>query len=345
MRIRTFTPLFTFVFLQSAQSQCYYPGANAVAPNHYPCDGYAVTSLCCPTGWACFSNKLCVVTDANAVNRTVATGTTIRGTCTNPRWNSTVCGDFCLSELQPSVRRLLRTTPGRRLTIASIADEPVNDNDGTLVPCGNNVFACKPEAENGLANCAAGKNVFSLTQGSLQTVIGQSTIGSTFTASVPVSSTASTTTRPPTSNSDASSSSTSTSAPAEHKSKSKAGKIAGSVIGGLAFISIVIGLCLWCFPKRVRRTAATTNVPLSNHTSPYYNNGNGDANTFASETSTLAPFPHPYSPPASPPPQMSRSQVQVFGQLGVREDDPYQKALTPPQGYNVPRRAVREMSG
>jgi hypothetical protein len=99
MRIRNLTPLAAISFSQAASGQfCYFPGANAQAFDHRPCDAYAVTSLCCPMGWTCFSNKLCVVTDASAVNQTTAVGTAIRGTCTDPQWNSTVCGNFCLSE-------------------------------------------------------------------------------------------------------------------------------------------------------------------------------------------------------------------------------------------------------
>jgi hypothetical protein len=79
---------------------CYYPGENAQAPDHRPCDQYAQTSLCCPIGWTCFSNKICVVTDASAINNTEPVGRTIRGTCTDPTWNETVCGDFCLSGFQ-----------------------------------------------------------------------------------------------------------------------------------------------------------------------------------------------------------------------------------------------------
>ncbi|TID25835.1 hypothetical protein E6O75_ATG03698 [Venturia nashicola] len=56
-------------------------------------------------------------------------------------------------------------------------NNPVKDNDGTFIPCGDNVFACEPDAKNGIANCAAGKSLFSLVQGSLQTVVGESKAG------------------------------------------------------------------------------------------------------------------------------------------------------------------------
>jgi hypothetical protein len=341
MRIHNLTPLLSILFSQFARSQyCYYPGANAQAQGHRPCDAHAVTSLCCPIGWACFSNKLCVVTDANAVNHTAAAGTSIRGTCTDPRWNSTVCGDFCLSECHCTSNKTAKLM---------ITDEPVNDNDGSLVPCGNNVFACSPEARNGLANCAVGKGVFSLTQGTLQTIIGQVGTSSTATPSVTVSSAAATTTRSSTSTSHASSSPTPSTAPARHKSK--VGVIVGPTVAVVAIICIVVGALLWCYPKN-KRTITATNADNTNPAAPF-NYGAGDDRTFASEVSTLAPYPHPYSPSSSPPPQQNRSQTHVFGHLGVQEDDPYHQAFKsppqvyspPPPVYNVPRRGVGEGEG
>src|ERR1700712_5626528 len=110
MRIRNLTPHISILFSGFACSQfCYYPGGITSAQGHRPCDEHAFTSLCCPIGWACFSNKLCVVTDANAVNHTAAAGDTIRGTCADPQWNTAVCGDFCLSELQ-RVHEFMMTT-------------------------------------------------------------------------------------------------------------------------------------------------------------------------------------------------------------------------------------------
>lgn len=80
-----------------AKAQCYYPGG-AWAKDQFPCDKYAYTTLCCPTGWTCFSNNLCIATDPSVVSSDLPLGTAIRGTCTNPQWNNTVCGDFCLSK-------------------------------------------------------------------------------------------------------------------------------------------------------------------------------------------------------------------------------------------------------
>lgn len=83
--------------LAIANAQCYYPGG-MWADDQFPCDKYAYTSLCCPTGWTCFSNKLCIATDPSVVSSDLQLGTAIRGTCTNPLWNNNACGDFCLGE-------------------------------------------------------------------------------------------------------------------------------------------------------------------------------------------------------------------------------------------------------
>jgi hypothetical protein len=80
-----------------ANAQCYYPGGTW-AKDQFPCNGHAYTTLCCPTGWTCFSNNLCIATDPSVVSSDLPLGTSIRGTCTNPLWNSTACGDFCLSK-------------------------------------------------------------------------------------------------------------------------------------------------------------------------------------------------------------------------------------------------------
>jgi hypothetical protein len=75
---------------------CYYPSGE-IASDFLPCDAYAYITQCCPSGWTCFSNSLCVVTDPRAANATYPIATTIRAGCTNSIWNNAICGDFCLS--------------------------------------------------------------------------------------------------------------------------------------------------------------------------------------------------------------------------------------------------------
>ena len=88
--------LFNWYASTLVQGQCYYPGGD-LASNHRPCNVHFVTSLCCPQGWTCFDNGLCAVTDTNDLAGVSAVGFASRGACTNPLWDQTACGDFCLS--------------------------------------------------------------------------------------------------------------------------------------------------------------------------------------------------------------------------------------------------------
>lgn len=84
-----------FILVSRAHGQCYFPGGNW-AQFQSPCDPHAFTSQCCPQGYACFSNHLCVLTDNSNDNSGSAVGSAIRGTCTNPSWDKDACGTFCL---------------------------------------------------------------------------------------------------------------------------------------------------------------------------------------------------------------------------------------------------------
>jgi hypothetical protein len=74
---------------------CYFPSGN-VAASYFPCDPNAYIVQCCPTGWTCYSNGLCKITDPATANQTASVGTIIRGTCTDPRWVNSICGEYCL---------------------------------------------------------------------------------------------------------------------------------------------------------------------------------------------------------------------------------------------------------
>jgi hypothetical protein len=75
---------------------CYFPGGDSAALLYLPCYPFQFTSMCCPFGFTCFDNFLCIATDAEAVNQNTPVGTTFRSTCTNPEWNSSACANFCL---------------------------------------------------------------------------------------------------------------------------------------------------------------------------------------------------------------------------------------------------------
>src|SRR5579871_1570222 len=93
--------LFASLFLRPVRADsdapCYWPTVQIErAYGYYPCDPTAYITTCCPEGWTCYSNSLCVVTDSATANSTYPIGSSMRGTCTNPVWNNAVCGDFCL---------------------------------------------------------------------------------------------------------------------------------------------------------------------------------------------------------------------------------------------------------
>ncbi|KAH0537542.1 hypothetical protein FGG08_005677 [Glutinoglossum americanum] len=55
---------------------------------------------------------------------------------------------------------------------AGTPNDPVNDNSGLLIACGNNKFCCSPHADRGTCNCTTDSGTFSLSGGIAQTIIG-----------------------------------------------------------------------------------------------------------------------------------------------------------------------------
>ncbi|KAF8864376.1 hypothetical protein BDZ45DRAFT_737382 [Acephala macrosclerotiorum] len=150
--------------------QCYFPGG-AWDNSSRPCDPHAITTLCCPIGWTCFSNYACVVTDSSIVGSSFPLRTTIRGSCTNPLWNNDFCGSFCLDD----------------------PISPPSANNGSLEDCGNGNWCCAPAAADGSCNCSSGNGTFSIPQGKAQTIIGVSGLQSTSTGFVTSTSASGTT--------------------------------------------------------------------------------------------------------------------------------------------------------
>ena len=233
------------------------------------------------------SNKICQVTDGRLAQ--AAVGSIRRATCTDPSWNETVCGDFCLSKSGPTVKfdELLR-----RLT-----DLPSFELEGELTPCGDNVFVCSAYAKDNSANCALKQKVFTLPVGSAETIIALPT-GTTATSAIPVSTTSSsamiTSARP----------SPSTTSEADEdqdesgKSKTRTIAIAAGV-GGAAALAAGLGL-IWFFCIRKRR---------SNLRSSYSTTESLDKPTMAVHASyettpamqpNEVPRPQPAQPPVAP---------------------------------------------
>ncbi|KAH6691355.1 hypothetical protein F5X68DRAFT_201757 [Plectosphaerella plurivora] len=80
--------LLSAVSFSSAAGRCYYPNG-AQSFDNFPCDVDAEDGPCChgSQGWACLDNKLCRGPDGNVV----------RGSCSDPTWDSPECSHFCLS--------------------------------------------------------------------------------------------------------------------------------------------------------------------------------------------------------------------------------------------------------
>lgn len=97
---------------QPPLGSCYYPNGQW-ASNQYPCYSYRYISFCCPSGWSCYSNQLCVVTDPDTANSSYPIGTTAQGTCTNPQKDTGSCGGFCSSMTAPGWKGSNTLTMGR----------------------------------------------------------------------------------------------------------------------------------------------------------------------------------------------------------------------------------------
>jgi hypothetical protein len=74
---------------------CYDPEGN-FAPGYFPCNPTAFITSCCPAGYGCYSNSLCVVVEGNVAQPNLTVGSVRRAMCTNPEWTSEICGKFCL---------------------------------------------------------------------------------------------------------------------------------------------------------------------------------------------------------------------------------------------------------
>lgn len=78
---------------------CYFPssGPAAYAPGFFPCiPSNVAVGACCPAGWTYFSDALCIATTPSNSFPNLTYGAVKRAACTNPRWDNSACGSFCL---------------------------------------------------------------------------------------------------------------------------------------------------------------------------------------------------------------------------------------------------------
>lgn len=138
---------------------CYFPGGE-FAPGYFACQAFnAPVSSCCPAGWTCFSNALCIATTESNSFPNLTLGAVQRGACTNPQWNNNICGGACLD----------------------------NENrKGELAACGNDRFCCASDFNKGKCDCSSDDDdkatkPFTISAGLPQTIIQVS--DTTFTGS------------------------------------------------------------------------------------------------------------------------------------------------------------------
>ncbi|KAK0629055.1 hypothetical protein B0T17DRAFT_175078 [Bombardia bombarda] len=142
---------------------CYFPRGEP-ALGFYPCQAYnAPISSCCPAGWTCFSNALCVATTDSNSFPNLTLGAVRRGACTNPEWNNNICGNACLDS---------------------------DNKDGKLAACGDDRFCCERDFNDGQCSCSTDSDsAFTISVGLAQTIIQVSDTSFTGTPSLSIAST------------------------------------------------------------------------------------------------------------------------------------------------------------
>ncbi|KAJ4421347.1 hypothetical protein N0V85_000219 [Neurospora sp. IMI 360204] len=150
---------------------CYFPGGE-FAPGYFACQAFnAPVSSCCPAGWTCFSNALCIATTESNSFPNLTLGAVQRGACTNPQWNNNICGSACLD----------------------------NENrKGELAACGNDRFCCAGDFNEGKCDCSSNNKdsgAFTISAGLAQTIIQVSDTTFTGSPSLSIASTRATGTK------------------------------------------------------------------------------------------------------------------------------------------------------
>lgn len=81
-----------------AAASCYFANGG-LAEGYRACDAQSPVSSCCPTGYTCSGNALCVLTAPSSLEQPELLPETVsRGACTEPLWNGRYCGGKCLGK-------------------------------------------------------------------------------------------------------------------------------------------------------------------------------------------------------------------------------------------------------
>lgn len=86
-------------FDRAGAAPCYFANGD-LAVGYHTCDVQSPVSSCCPSGYTCSGDALCILTaQPPALEQPgLAPGTVSRGACTEPLWNGSSCGGNCLGE-------------------------------------------------------------------------------------------------------------------------------------------------------------------------------------------------------------------------------------------------------
>ncbi|KAF2670096.1 hypothetical protein BT63DRAFT_439213 [Microthyrium microscopicum] len=276
--------LFIIPLLAGTKAQgagtCYFPTGN-IANGYTACASTVPVSNCCPNGYTCFSNALCIITDAHGATSNAPVGTTLRAACTNPSWNFAICGSFCLSDANQS---------------------------GKMDRCGSpNQYCCGADQDSGGCNCSNGNGTITVDPGVVQGVIGvfisaSTSIPAFTTSTISANSTPSSQTSTLTSASTTGASALPFQQPKKKVTESIGFKV-GISFGILLLVLPLIGWGLYRLHDRIKyhRTEMVAKKRQSiNTNSTYVGSGNGNGYTGQFVMNNISPSriqsPAPYNP-------------------------------------------------
>lgn len=104
--------------VDEASAPCYFANGD-LAEGYHTCDVKSPVSSCCPSGYTCSSNELCVLTTRPSLEQPDSAPSTVsRGACTEPRWNGNSCGGNCFGKTTCQPLAVFPHSTGTGLSVA-----------------------------------------------------------------------------------------------------------------------------------------------------------------------------------------------------------------------------------